>query len=67
MNKQWYPIRIFLHKPYAGNTEGGINVIKDCNFEFKKKKKKKKKVRIWSFLNVEGNNLLIDIHRHKLM
>ena len=36
MNKQWYPIRIFLHKPYAGK-----NVIKDCNFEFQKKKKKK--------------------------
>ena len=26
-----------------------------------------KKIRIWSFMNVEGNNLLIDIHRHKLI
>ena len=28
--------------------------------------KKLKNVRVWSFLNVEGNNLLIDIHRHTL-
>ena len=46
----------------------GINVIKHHNFEFKNGRKKTlKNVRIWSFLNVEGNNLLINIHRHKLV
>ena len=31
-----------------------------------KKGKKKKFIRIWSFMNVEGYNLLIDINRYKL-
>ena len=66
-------LEFFLHKSYAGigilqQTEWGISTIKHQNFEFKNwKKEQLKNVRIWSFLNVEGSNLLIDIHRHKLM
>ena len=54
------PIRIFYKRPMQG-------ILQQKTFFVQNFLTKPKYVRIWSFMNIEGNNLLIDVHRHKLI
>ena len=58
-------LEVFYKSPMQGilqQTEGLRHKLHQIP-----EKKKLKKVKIWSFMNVESNNLLTDIHRHKLI